>query len=197
MALVVDGVVRTEGERTAGEFHRLRETHDVGALETERALHGVGQCERVRGAEARGDARQHALRDAVLDRGGAERDAQAFVAWLDGRPQVNKAKKVGTQGYCMGGPLVLRTAAAVPARIGAVGSFHGGGLVTQAPDSPHTMIPKMKAQFLIAIAQNDDKQQPDAKDVLKKAFADAKLAAEVEVYPAQHGWCVPDFNQPP
>ena len=129
--------------------------------------------------------------------GAAESDAQAFVAWLDSQSSVNKSKKIGTQGYCMGGPLVLRTAAAMPARIGAVGSFHGGGLVTQAPDSPHTMIPKMKAQFLIAIAQNDDKQQPDAKDVLKKAFADNKLKAEVEVYPAQHGWCVPDFNQPP
>jgi carboxymethylenebutenolidase len=129
--------------------------------------------------------------------GAAESDAQAFVAWLDAQPQVNKSKKIGTQGYCMGGPLIMRTAAAVPDRIGAAASFHGGGLVTPAPDSPHTMIPKMKAQLLIAIAQNDDKSQPDAKDVLRKAFDDAKVKAEIEVFPAQHGWCVPDFTAPP
>ena len=125
--------------------------------------------------------------------GAAERDAAAYVAFLDSQPSVNKSRKIGVQGYCMGGPLTFRTAAAVPDRIGAGASFHGGGLVTQAPDSPHTMIPKMKARLYAAVAANDDQRQPDAKDVLKKAFADAKVPAEVEVYPSLHGWCVPDM----
>ena len=119
-------------------------------------------------------------------------DAKAFIAWLDGRSEVDKGKKIGTIGYCMGGPIVVRTAAAVPDRVGAVGSFHGGGLTTMAADSPHLLIPKTKAQYLIAIAQGDDERQPDSKDILKKTFADAKLQAEVEVYKAQHGWCPPD-----
>ena len=119
-------------------------------------------------------------------------DAKAFVAFLDEQPSVDKRRKMGTTGYCMGGPITMRTAATFPDRIGAAGSFHGGGLVTDKPDSPHLLVPKMKAQYLIAIADNDDKRQPEAKDVLKKSFADAKLAAEVEVYSAQHGWCPPD-----
>ncbi|HEX6996855.1 MAG TPA: dienelactone hydrolase family protein [Gammaproteobacteria bacterium] len=119
-------------------------------------------------------------------------DAKAFIAWLDSRPEVDTNRKVGTIGYCMGGPLVMRTAAAVPDRVGAVGSFHGGGLVTDGEDSPHLLIPKMKAQFLIAIAENDDMRQPEAKDVLREAFAAANLQAEIEVYPAAHGWCPPD-----
>ena len=125
--------------------------------------------------------------------GGAERDAVAFVAWLDAQPQVNKSKKIGTQGYCMGGPLVFRTAAAVPARIGAVGSFHGGGLVTAAPTSPHMLIPQTKARFYVGIASNDDAQQPDGKTKLREAFDAAKVTAEIEVYGGQHGWCVPDM----
>ena len=92
----------------------------------------------------------------------------------------------------MGGPIVMRTAATRPDRIGAAGSFHGGGLATDKSDSPHLSIPKMKAQFLIAIAENDDERDPDAKDTLKKSFADANLKAEIEVYPAGHGWCPPD-----
>ena len=119
-------------------------------------------------------------------------DAKAFFAWLDQQAAVNTRKKAGTTGYCMGGPLTMRTAASLPNRIGAGASFHGGGLVTDKPDSPHLLVPKMKAQYLFAIAQNDDKTQPEAKDVLKKSFADAHLKAEVEVYPAQHGWCPPD-----
>lgn len=119
-------------------------------------------------------------------------DAKAFIAWLDSQPQVDKQKKIGTTGYCMGGPIVMRTAATVPNRVGAAGTFHGGGLVTKEPDSPHLLIPQMKAQFLIAIAENDDKRDPDAKNVLTDAFAQAKLPAEVEVYPAAHGWCPPD-----
>lgn len=119
-------------------------------------------------------------------------DAKAFIAWLDSRPEVDKSKKVGTIGYCMGGPMVLRTAATVPDRVGAACTFHGGGLVTKNPDSPHLLIPQMKAQFLIAIAESDDSREPDAKNVLKAAFAAANLQAEVEVYPAAHGWCPPD-----
>ncbi len=119
-------------------------------------------------------------------------DAKAFVAWLDSQPHVDKNKKVGTIGYCMGGPIVMRTAAAVPNRVGAACTFHGGGLVTKDSDSPHLLIPKMKAQFLIAIAENDDNRDPDSKTVLKSAFAQANLPAEIEVYPAGHGWCPPD-----
>jgi carboxymethylenebutenolidase len=129
--------------------------------------------------------------------GAAESDAQAFVAWLDQQPQVDKSRKIGTQGYCMGGPLIMKTAAAVPARIGAAASFHGGGLTTANPDSPHLMIPKMKARLLIAIAQNDDAREPDSKTRLREAFDAAKVPAEIEVYPAQHGWCVPDFTGGP
>jgi carboxymethylenebutenolidase len=116
-------------------------------------------------------------------------DAKALIAWLDAQPQVDTDKKIGTIGYCMAGPIVMRTAAAVPDRVGAACTFHGGGLVTKEPDSPHLLIPRMKAQFLIAIAESDDKRDPDAKDVLKEAFAEANLSAEIEVYPAGHGWC--------
>lgn len=119
-------------------------------------------------------------------------DAKAFVSWLDAQSQVDKAKKVGTTGYCMGGPIVFRTAAAVPSRIGAAATFHGGGLVTDAKDSPHLLIPKMKADFLIAIAENDDERDPDAKKTLAESFKEAELDAEIEVYPAGHGWCPPD-----
>ena len=102
-------------------------------------------------------------------------------------------RKAGTTGYCMGGPFVFQTAAALPDRIGAAATFHGGGLVTDQPDSPHLLIPKMKAHFLIAIAENDDQKQPEAKNMLRESFAKAKLPAEIEVYAgAQHGWCPPD-----
>jgi carboxymethylenebutenolidase len=127
-------------------------------------------------------------------------DAKAFVAWLDQQPSVAKNRKVGTQGYCMGGPMAFRTAAAVPDRVGAVASFHGGGLVGTGANSPHTQAAKTKAQFLIAIAANDDQRSPNEKDVLKQTFADAKLPAEIEVYTgAAHGWCPPDsgvYNEP-
>jgi len=127
-------------------------------------------------------------------------DAKAFVAWLDQQASVAKNKKVGTQGYCMGGPIAFRTAAAVPDRIGAVASFHGGGLVTNMPNSPHLQASKTKAQFLIEIAENDDMRSPDEKNVLKQTFATAKLPAEIEVYAgAAHGWCPPDsqvYNEP-
>ena len=120
-------------------------------------------------------------------------DAKAFIAWLDQQASVAKNRKVGTQGYCMGGPIAFRTAAAVPDRVGAVASFHGGGLVTDQPNSPHLQAAKTKAQFLIAIAANDDQRAPTDKDVLKETFAKAGLPAEIEVYTgAAHGWCPPD-----
>ena len=125
--------------------------------------------------------------------GAAEKDAVAFIAFLDAQKQVNTAKKIGTQGYCMGGPLVMKTVAAVPSRVGAGASFHGGGLVTDQPTSPHLLAPKMKARLYIGIASNDDQRQPDAKDKLKDAFAAAKVPAEIEVYQSLHGWCVPDM----
>jgi len=122
----------------------------------------------------------------------ATTDAKAFVAFLDAQPAVDKKRKIGTAGYCMSGPFTLRTAAAVPDRIGAGASFHGGSLVTTAPDSAHLLIPQIKAQYLFAIAENDDQRDPEAKNVLRDAFAKANLPAEIEVYPAQHGWCAPD-----
>jgi len=120
-------------------------------------------------------------------------DAKAFVGWLDQQASVAKNKKIGTQGYCMGGPMAFRTAVAVPERVGAVASFHGGGLVRgEGADSPHIQASKTHARFLIAIAENDDNRSPKEKDVLKATFEAAKLPAEIEVYGAAHGWCPPD-----
>ena len=127
-------------------------------------------------------------------------DAKAFIGWLDQQASVAKNRKIGTLGYCMGGPIAFRTAAAVPDRVGAVASFHGGGLVTTMPNSPHLQAAKTKAQFLIQIAENDDQRAPTEKDVLKDTFAKANLPAEIEVYAgAAHGWCPPDsqvYNEP-
>jgi carboxymethylenebutenolidase len=138
-------------------------------------------------------AKLRPLMASVTAAGNAEKDAAAYVAFLDAQKEVNKAKKIGTQGYCMGGALVMRTAALLPDRIGAGASFHGGGLVTDKPDSPHLLAPKIKARMYIGIASNDDEKQPDAKDKLKQAFAAAQVTAEIEVYAALHGWCVPDM----
>ncbi len=129
---------------------------------------------------------------ALLTPDAVARDATALVAFLDADKSVDRKRKIGTMGYCMGGPLVLRTAAAVPARIGAGATFHHAPLATPAPDSAHLLIPKARASFLIAAAQNDDARDPGEKDRLRAAFAAAKLAAEIEVYPAMHGWCPPD-----
>jgi carboxymethylenebutenolidase len=126
-------------------------------------------------------------------------DAKAFVAWLDTQSPVAKNKKIGTQGYCMGGPMAFRTAVAMPDRVGAVASFHGAALVTDQPNSPHLQGPKTKAQFLIAIATNDDERAPNDKTALKDSFAKANRPAEIEVYKGAHGWCPPDtpvYNQP-
>src|SRR5204862_1477034 len=120
-------------------------------------------------------------------------DAKAFIGWLDQQSSVAKNRKIGTQGYCMGGPIAFRTAAAVPGRVGAIASFHGGGLVTTNPNSPHLQAAKTKAQLLIAIAANDDQRSPNDKNVLKETFEKANLPAEIEVYAgAAHGWCPPD-----
>ena len=120
-------------------------------------------------------------------------DAKAFVTYLDSHAAVDVKRPIGTTGYCMGGPLVLRTAAARADRIGAAATFHGGGLVTQDADSPHLLIPQSKARYLIAIAANDDEKDPGAKTVLRDTFDRAHLKAEVEVYVGtQHGWCPPD-----
>jgi len=126
--------------------------------------------------------------------GNPEKDATAYVAWLDAQKEVSRTSKIGTQGYCMGGPLIMRTAAALPERIGAAASFHGGGLVTDKPESPHLLIPKIKAQLYIGIAANDDAKEPDAKVKLREAFDAAHVKAEIEVYPdSVHGWCMKDM----
>ncbi|MEO6091961.1 MAG: dienelactone hydrolase family protein [Novosphingobium sp.] len=120
------------------------------------------------------------------------RDALAFTAFLDGQPAVDTSRRIGTCGYCMGGPAAVRTAAAGPTRVGAAASFHGANLVSDDPDSPVNLIARTQAAFLFAIARNDDARQPEAKSELKAACDAARLPAEVEVYPADHGWCVPD-----
>lgn len=133
------------------------------------------------------------LMGSVNASGAAEKDALAYVAFLDAQAPVDKGRGIGVQGYCMGGALALRSAAAVPDRIGAGASFHGGGLVSDKPESPHRLAPKMRARLYVGVARNDDERQPEAKERLKEAFAAAHLTAQVEVYPALHGWCIPDM----
>lgn len=126
--------------------------------------------------------------------GAVATDAAAHTAFLDAQPQVDRARKLGTHGYCMGGPLVFETAARVSDRIGAAATFHGGGLVTDKPDSPHLLAPRIKARMYLAVAASDDDKQPDAKVKLREAFAAARVPAVIEVYPGTiHGWCVPDM----
>jgi carboxymethylenebutenolidase len=119
-------------------------------------------------------------------------DARAILAWLDQQDEVDTTRGIGTTGYCFGGPLVMRTVATSPNRVRAGATFHGANLVAMGDDSPHRLIPQMNADMLIAIAEGDDSRQPEAKDVLRESFADAGLDAEVEVYPAAHGWCPTD-----
>ncbi|MBV8784161.1 MAG: dienelactone hydrolase family protein [Gammaproteobacteria bacterium] len=122
-------------------------------------------------------------------------DAKAFIGWLDGQAAVDRGRKVGTAGYCMSGPFTLRTAAAAPERVGAGASFHGGGLVTDKPDSPHLLVPRIHARYLFAIAASDDAKEPNTKTVLREAFVKAHLPAEIEVYPGTvHGWCPIDSD---
>jgi carboxymethylenebutenolidase len=150
------------------------------------------------GQAARGVGLLGPGRESVLSR--SESADRGKGRGLDQQPSVAKNRKIGTQGYCMGGPIAFRTSAAVPDRVGAVASFHGGGLVTDQPNSPHLQASKTKAQFLIAVAANDDQRAPAEKDVLKETFAKANLPAEIEVYTgAAHGWCPPDsgvYNEP-
>ncbi len=151
-------------------------------------------------AEWRTPAGQEKLKPLIagITPAGTTSDAKAFVAFLDKQPATDTKRKIGTQGYCMGGPYTVRTAAAVPTRVGAACSFHGGGLVVDAPDSPHKLIAATKASFLFAIAQNDDARAPADKDALKAAAAAAHRPAEVEVYHADHGWCTidaPSYNK--
>ncbi len=140
---------------------------------------------------AEGQARLQPL-IAAINAKGTMRDAVAFVGFLDGQAPVDKARKIGTQGYCMGGAFAVRTAAAVPGRVGAVASFHGGGLASDKPDSPHLLLPGAQASYLIAVAQNDDAKDPAEQERFRAAAATAGRPAEIEVYPADHGWCVPD-----
>ena len=119
-------------------------------------------------------------------------DGKTFVSWLDSQSEVDKARKLGTTGYCMGGPIAVRTAVVAPGRVGAVGTFHGAAMVTASPDSPHRLVAQTRARYLVAVAENDDTKDPEAKTALRSAFDSAKLSAEVEVYPAAHGWCPPD-----
>ncbi len=122
-------------------------------------------------------------------------DAKAFVGFLEGQAEVEHKRKMGAMGYCMGGPFVVHTAATFPDHIGAAAIFHGGGLVTDKPDSPHHVVQHSKAQYLIAIAANDDQREPETKNVLRASFAQAHLSAEIEVYAGTlHGWCPPDRN---
>ena len=120
-------------------------------------------------------------------------DARAFVAWLDDQSEVDTSMGIGTTGYCMGGPMVMRTVAAVPERLAAGATFHGGGLATNAPDSPHLLIPQTRAQVLHCVAENDDNNDPQAKVTLREAYNAAGIPAEIEVYEdAMHGWCAID-----
>jgi len=130
---------------------------------------------------------------AAMTNPGVDSDARAFIAWLDSQREVDKKRGVGTTGYCMGGPLVVRTAAVTSARVRAGGSFHGGGLVTATPESPHLLVPQLKGKYLFAVAENDDQKAPADKDTLRAAFVAANVPAEIEVYAGtMHGWCPPD-----
>ena len=138
-----------------------------------------------------GKAKIAPMRAAITPEGIAK-DGAAFVAWLDRQKEVDAGRKLATTGYCMGGPFTFRTAAAARARVGVIASFHGAGLVADEPTSPHNLLPQMKVAALICIAQNDDEREPEAKTKLRQAADDADVAAEIEVYPAQHGWCTID-----
>lgn len=138
-----------------------------------------------------GQAKVKPLREALTP-AAITRDAAAYVAFLDGDAAVDKARKIGSNGYCMGGPFTVRTAAAVPGRVAAAASLHGGGLVTSEPDSPHRLLASTQASYLFAVARNDDAQDLSVKETLRHAAQAARRPAEIEVYAADHGWTVPD-----
>jgi len=185
--------MRTMGKRLALEGYSVLVPNPFYRVAPKAPPQGIFDAKTFNFANPDDRAKLQPLMASIGAPGTAEKDLTAFVRFLDTQKSVNRAKKIGTQGYCMGGPLVFRTLAAMPNRIGAGGSFHGGGLVTDQPTSPHLLIPKMKGRLYVAVASNDDKQQPDAKDKLKAAFAAAHVPAEIEVYPSLHGWCVPDM----
>jgi len=138
-------------------------------------------------------AKLRTLIESIKPAGYSERDAAAYISFLDARKEVDGTKPIGSQGYCLGGALVMRSAAALPGRIGAGASFHGGGLVTDGPDSPHLLVPKIKARMYFGVAADDDEKQPDAKNKLRQAFDEAGLPVEIEVYSGLHGWCMDDM----
>ena len=129
---------------------------------------------------------------AAITPDGTSHDAKALLAFLDAQPAVDTTRKLGTSGYCMGGALAVRTAAAVPGRVGAVASFHGAYLVNDLPTSPHRLIAQSRASFLFAIGKGDDARSPEEKNTLRAAAAAAHRPAEIEVYAAEHGWCTLD-----
>lgn len=183
--------LRELGNRMAGEGysvlvpnHLYRTDRGPGFGESFNPLKNPADAERYRRAMT-----------PFLAPGAAERDAVAYVEFLDAQPQVSKSKKIGTHGYCLGGPYVLKTAAALPDRIGAGASFHGGLLVTDKPDSAHLLAPRIKARLYFAIASDDDEREPEVRDKLIHALAAANIRAEIEVFAnARHGWCVPDHK---
>ena len=184
-------VMREIGKRIAGEGYSVLVPNPFYRLAKAPVFEDPSKFNFANQADM---AKLQPLMGSINAPGAAERDATAFIAWLDMQRQVDKTKKVGTQGYFMGGPLVVKTAATVPNRVGAGASFHGGGLVTDQPSSPHLLAPKIKARMYFGVASNDDMRQPDAKVKLKEAFEAAKVPAEIEVYPgALHGWCVRDM----
>ena len=182
------------GLRPAFEQMGKRLAESGYAVLTVNPFYRLQKAPTANGTSFAGDARDKlfAMMNSLTPEGEA-RDAQAFISWLDAQKAVDTKKKIGTTGYCMGGPIVLRTAGAVPARVGAAATFHGAAMTTKDPNSPHLQIAKTKASYLICIADSDDKQDPTSKDILNKTFEDAKLPHEVEVYKgAQHGWCAID-----
>jgi carboxymethylenebutenolidase len=185
--------MRDMGKRVAAEGYAVLVPNPFYRVSPKAPAKGIFDATTFNFANPDDMAKLRPLMASIGAPGTAEKDVAAFVAWLDGQRAVDKSKKIGTQGYCMGGPLVFRSCAAAPERIGAGASFHGGGLVTDQPTSPHLLIPKMTARLYVGVASNDDARQPEAKDKLREAFTAAKVPAEIEVYPSLHGWCVPDM----
>lgn len=177
---------RTMADRLAGAGYAVLAVNSYYRSARAPVLGSFAEWRSEAGQARIGPMRASLTADAVT------RDGKAFVAWLASQTQADPQRRMASIGYCMGGPFTFRTAAGSPEKVGAIASFHGGGLVTDKPDSPHLLLPAMKAAALIAIAQNDDARDPGAKDTLKRAASDAGRDAEIEVYPAQHGWCTID-----
>jgi carboxymethylenebutenolidase len=178
---------RDMGRRLAGEGYAVLVPNPFYRVRKAPVLSGPFDFSKPEDRAKLGELTKPNTPDAVT------RDAATFIDWIDAQPQVNKKARIGTNGYCMGGALTMRTAAVRPERVGAGGAFHpGNGLIVDNPDSPHLLLPKIKAGFHFGLAGSDDKQRPDLKDKLRAAVDAAKVNASIEVYPASHGWCVPD-----